>query len=196
MNTLIKALLLGGGAYLLYRTNILSSLTGGLIPTASGGLPAGSSGSPAATSGGPPAFNSLYSTGQRVAQAAVVDYNKGDRANQLALDPTGMPSATWNAWNFFLQQQTGFGDLPDYVTVTGQPDPNVAMSFSQFWQLISPWLHNNHGLNGLGQDFAYLKPADYIGSGMGQLLGMAGAVNSMYAVPRNRAYNDPRMWGL
>jgi hypothetical protein len=178
MNTLIKALLLGGGAYLLYRTGILSSLSGGLIPTPSGGTTGGSSAGPSATSGGPPAFNSLAATGGRVASAAILDYNNGDRANQLAISG-GMPSTTWNAWNFFLAQQTRFSDLPDYPTVTGQPDPNVPLTFSQYWQLISPWLTANHGMTGLGR-----------------LMGMAGAVNSMYAVPRNRFMSsiDPRAW--
>jgi hypothetical protein len=179
MNTLIKALLLGGGAYLLYRTGILSSLSGGLIPTPSGGTTGGSSAGPSATSGGPPAFNSLAATGGRVASAAILDYNNGDRANQLAISSGGMPSTTWNAWNFFLAQQTRFSDLPDYPTVTGQPDPNVPLTFSQYWQLISPWLTANHGMTGLGR-----------------LMGMAGAVNSMYAVPRNRFMSsiDPRAW--
>jgi hypothetical protein len=181
MNTFIKALAWGGGIYyLLYKTGILSSLTGGLVPTPSGGTTGGSSAGPSATSGGPPAFNSLLSTGSRVLNAAITDYNKGDRANQLTLS-NGAPSTTWSAWNYFLAAQTRFSDLPDYQTVTGQPDPNVPMEFGQYWQLISPWLTNNHGLTGLGQ-----------------LLGLAGAVNSMYAVPRNRFMqaNDPRMWGL
>lgn len=219
MNTLIKALLLGGGAYLLYRTGILSSLTGGLIPASPGGPATGSSGPSAATPVGPPAFNSLAATGGRVFNAAVLDYTNGDRANQLSVNG-GVPSATFDAWNYFLNKQTAFADLPDYSTLTAQPNPGVAMTFAQYWQLISPWLTANHGMSGLGEgpfvpadyigsgmgDMGEVPfvPADYVGSGMGELgdigmgqfLGLAGMVNSFYATPRNRSFNDPRMWGL
>lgn len=178
MNTLIKALLLGGGAYLLYKTGVLSSLTGGLVPAPSGGLPAGSSGTSSAIPAGPPAFNSLVSTGQRVNQAALTDYLNGDRSNQLSVG-NGVPSTTFAAWNYFLAQQTAFTDLPDYPTVTGQPDTGQPMTFSQYWQLISPWLTKNHGLQGLGQ-----------------IMGLAGMVNSMARTPRPLVFNDPRMWSL
>jgi hypothetical protein len=130
--------------------------------------------------------------------AALLDYANGDRSNQLTVSG-GVPSTTFDAWNFFLNKQTGFTDFPDYSAITGQQQPNVPMTFGQYWQLISPWLTNSHGLkglDGLGQDFAYLVPPDYVGSGMGQLLGMAGAVNSMYQTPRNRFWPNPRTWGL
>ena len=118
--------------------------------------------------------------------AAITDFKAGDRNNQLDLVGTGDAKTTWNAWNYFLGQQTGFSDLPDYTTLTGQPDPNVPMASAQFWQLIAPWLTKNHGLSGL---------LGLGGDGMGCAgCGMGASVQSLYATPRNPWYPGPRGW--
>ena len=201
MNTLIKALLFGGGVYLLYRTGILSSISGGIIPAPGAAPAAAGAGPPASAAAGPPAFNSLLNTGQRVQAAAILDYQGGDRSNQLSVT-SGTPSTTWSGWNFFLNKQTAFTDLPDYKTVTGQPDTGQAMTFGQYWQLISPWLTANHGMQGLGW---YGYPAHGMGwqgvQGMSRAVtssGLSGWVRSFpdRKTPQNLFRPNVRLWGF
>ena len=189
MNTLIKALLFGGGAYLLWRTGILSSISGGIIPSPVAGVAPPAAGGGAAPPAGPPAFNSLLVTGQRTQAAALLDYQGGDRSNQLSV-AGGVPSTTWNAWNYFLAKQTNFTDLPPYSTVTGQPDPNVPLTFGQYWQLISPWLTKNHGMSGV---FSSPRAGWY-----GRRTGLSGFVRSFpdRPTPRNLFYPNVRVWGF
>jgi hypothetical protein len=194
MNTLIKALLFGAGGYLLWRTGILTAVSGGIIPSpVAGAAPPPAGGAPSAPTG-PPAFNSLLVTGQRVQSAALLDYQGGDRSNQLQI-LSGQPATTWNAWNFFLAKQTNFSDLPDYTTVTGQPDPNVPMTFPQYWQLISPWLTKNHGMTG-----APLYGMGWSGQAgwFGRRAGLSGFVNSFpdRQTPRNLFYPNVRVWSF
>ena len=194
MNTLIKALLWGGGVYLLYRTGVLSSISGGIIPApvAAAAPPSGGAPPPPA---GPPAFNSLVATGQRVNTAAIQDYQGGDRSNQLTVT-SGVPSTTFNAWNYFLQKQTNFSDLPNYQTLTGQPDPNVPMTFAQYWQLIAPWLGTNKGMSGLG--WHGMGWAGGAARQLGFRAGLSGFVNSFpdRQTPRNRFYPNVRVWSF
>ena len=197
MNTLIKAILFGGGVYLLYRTGILSSITGGVVPAPAAGAapPAGGGTAPAA---GPPAFNSLVSTLNRTAAAAIQDYQGGDRSNQLTVTG-GVPSTTWNAWNYFLQKQTNFSDLPTYQQVTGQPDTGQPMTIMQYEQLIGPWLTANHGMSGLGW-YGYNGMGWHGGAArqLGMRTGLAGWINSFpdRKTPRNLFYPNVRVWGF
>ena len=205
MNTLIKALLFGGGVYLLYRTGILSSISGGIIPSPGVAVPAAGAGAPAAA--GPPAFNSLLNTGQRVQAEAILDYQGGDRSNQLSVT-SGVPSTTWDAWNYFLNKQTAFTDLPDYRTVTGQPDTGQPMTFAQYWQLMSPWLTKNHGMTGVPPEGLgwYGYPAHGMGGwqgvhGVGRAVtssGLSGWVRSFpdRRTPQNLFRPNVRLWGF
>jgi hypothetical protein len=120
-----------------------------------------------------------------VQAAAVLDYAGGDRSNQLSVTG-GVPSTTWSAWNFFLAKQTNFTDLPDYPTVTGQPDTGQPMSFGQYWQLISPWLTKNKGMSGLGW------------YGPRRSSGMSGFIRSFddRPTPRNLFYPNVRVWSF
>jgi hypothetical protein len=133
----------------------------------------------------------LLATGNRVQAAAVSDYTGGDRSNQLSVT-SGIPSTTWNAWNYFLQKQTNFPDLPTYQTVTGQPDTGQPMTFGQYWQLISPWLTANKGMSGLGWSGSAAARE------LGFRAGLAGFVNSFpdRPTPRNRFYPNVRLWGF
>ena len=205
MNTLIKAILFGAGGYLLWRTGILSSVSGGIIPSPVTGAAPPAGAAPAAA--GPPAFNSLAVTGQRVQAAAILDYQHGDRSNLLSVTD-GVPSASWDAWNYFLNAQTNFPDLPDYTTVTGQPNTGQALTFAQYWQLISPWLTKNKGMTGIqawrGNDSS-ARPWGLNGwSGYDVAArpsspsGLNGWVNSFYdrKTPHNLFYPNVRKWGF
>jgi hypothetical protein len=122
----------------------------------------------------------------------VLDYQGGDRSNQLTVTG-GVPSTTWAAWNFFLNKQTNFTDLPDYPTITGQPDTGQPMSFGQYWQLIGPWLTKNHGMSGLG--WAGRQTWE---SWNARVAGLGGFVQSFpdRVTPRNRFYPNVRVWGF
>jgi hypothetical protein len=132
----------------------------------------------------------LLATGNRVAAAAIQDYQGGDRSNQLTVSG-GMPSTTFSAWNYFLQKQTNFPDLPSYTSLTNQPDPNVPMTFAQYWQLISPWLTANKGMSGLGWHGGAARV-------LGMRAGLAGFVNSFpdRPTPRNLFYPNVRRWSF
>ena len=144
--------------------------TAAAAPAAGGaGAPAGTAAAggtaaPAAAAPTAPAFSQLDAVYTQLIQAAVSDYNAGDRQNQLSL-VGGQPQTTWNAWNFFLARVApAIGSLPDYKTVTGQADLNVPMPGPQYWAVMAPWLTKNKGFSGLGV-YAGLAGIAYRGMG-------------------------------
>lgn len=163
--------LLGVGAYIFWPQ--ISSFLGIGAPAAAAAPAGGTPAAPAGTPGAPPlqpvgpakpAFSQLDAVYGQLIAAAVADYQRGDRQNQLAVI-NGVPQTTWNAWNYFLNKVApSIGNLPGYQDVTGQTDLNVAMTGPQYWSVMAPWLTANRGFSGIGV-FAGLAGLAYRGMG-------------------------------
>ncbi len=148
MTSLLKFALIGGGAYLLYESGILSSLTGGAIASPSSTTqpappatpaPASSTSSPStvppqSTASPAPAPPAAVPTWQRVLDAA----------------GGGNPAQTFDQWNYFFQQVTGTPgpDPVPFVGAAGSDSRNQNLQVAQWWNFIQQWKPGLQGISG------------------------------------------------
>ncbi len=127
---LLKLGLMAGGAYLLYETGILSSLTGGLFPApASPGLPSGTPQNPATPSPSNPASPGPDTRGLLLSTVQKYIQNNAGAKFQGSLS---YPLITGDQWNYFYNQVRGRDPLGAGVTV---PAGNI--SVDEFWGPVS-----------------------------------------------------------
>lgn len=130
-SSFVTLLLVGGAAFVGYKW-----WTGSSAATA-----------PAAPSPGLPAGPSSDALFQQVLAAATADAKAGNTANQLGI-VKGQTQTIFSAWNYYTSRIGGFLDLPDYTTLTNNPDPGP-ITGAQYWGIMGPWLKKNHGLSGV-----------------------------------------------
>jgi len=126
VNGLLKAALIGGGAYLLYESGILSSLTGGAIPSPV------SSATPASVSTTPSNPNSPSPTNPNSPPPATPTWTlvlqKAISSNPGIQQPVML---TFYQWNYYYTQVTGLpGPAPDSLPSF---NANQLLQVSQWW---------------------------------------------------------------
>jgi hypothetical protein len=137
---IVMLLLLGGAAYVAYQFFFSSASAASSSATPTPALP------PAPNI--PQVPGQLASLFNNVVAAATKDAMGGDKANQLTLQ-NGVPQTTWDAWNYFMGKVApNLTGLPAYQDATGNQDPGLPLTPSQYWAVMGPWLTKNKGLSG------------------------------------------------
>jgi hypothetical protein len=169
LGTVLTVAIVGGGAYLLYSWYQASaSAAQASSTTAAGGATppqapvqtapvvlvtppqAAPSTTPPPTTTPRPAGGSLDATYTQLINIATQNAPaSGTGPNQLQM-LGGLPQATFSGWNYYLNQITGISNLPTYQQLTGNPDPNTAMTGAAYWAIMATWLQQNQGFSGLG----------------------------------------------
>lgn len=144
MDGLAKVLLIGGGAYLLYRSGLLNGLFGASsIATSSGATssPTASPTNPTAPSPVNPSTPPPATPTWQLVLNAATAANPGKSPLLLSFDQ----------WNYFLQQVTGVpGPAPDSIAAIGPVGTATRSSLlqvSQWWAYVQQL---QPGLGGLG----------------------------------------------
>jgi hypothetical protein len=167
----LEIALLAGGAYLLYESGILSSLTGGLLPAPAGSAPATTSTTTGSTSTGSPTNPTTTAPGTPNTLALVAAAAGG--ANQLL---------TFDQWNYYYKSVRGIAG-PDPSLYLSSANRDMNLSINEWWTYMQ-----QAGLSGLGMlsrtGFGAFKP----------LVGMTP--NNWAHLPPHGIYQPPGGQGM